>query len=558
MHSCTLSLIRIALSMKLFVYLRNIHVCLLSADALTDTAPQEQELIGDSSTAAESVVDTLDKINLQEITDAIDVDEKFLPDSLAASCSHQSNNVQTTTPVESSHSPLHSECNDIIESTCSPENCNDSSTSAPVQVSRRGRRRRIQSKSSPEIKNCSNSSNSAPVEVGRKRRCLRMVPASSRSNIAKRSRLTNVVCSICTKTFDRRIILINHLRNNHGQHACTRRTCDSTFQSAADLDDHIRVDHANERPYVCDTCCKSFSVPNSLRRHIDVAHLNSADVLPGNKKTKKQRRCQEPQVCYLCGATLNSLNTLASHIKGHLLPYSCDGCARRFRSMYELKEHGLACKTGDSQPFQCDVCGTRFTLRGNLRRHRLSHKGNSVCHVCGKSFRHKQSLDEHMKLCHQKGALWCSLCELSFHRPDRLEEHMERHAKRKINTFACSVCGRKLSTQWKLADHMVLHYGQKCETCGKEFEHRSDLKRHVHVHSEVKYSCPVVGCTEQFRIRVNMFRHAKNVHGLSREDILIKPETEENATLPDCLYANYGDDVPADVEYTVEVSDNVV
>lgn len=75
----------------------------------------------------------------------------------------------------------------------------------------------------------------------------------------------------------------------------------------------------------------------------------------------------------------------------------------------------------------------------------------------------------------------------------------------------CTLCGRGLSDKAKLADHMMIHTGEKpysCTVCNKSFRQRNHLTRHTSTHSEEKpFSCTV--CGNSFRQKTSLNQHIK-------------------------------------------------
>jgi KRAB domain-containing zinc finger protein len=54
--------------------------------------------------------------------------------------------------------------------------------------------------------------------------------------------------------------------------------------------------------------------------------------------------------------------------------------------------------SGD-MPYKCDICGKGFRHRQSLQRHTMTHTGDMPyqCDICGKGFRHRQSLQRHIR-----------------------------------------------------------------------------------------------------------------------------------------------------------------
>lgn len=89
-----------------------------------------------------------------------------------------------------------------------------------------------------------------------------------------------------------------------------------------------------------------------------------------------------------------------------------------------------------------------------LQIHHLSHSNvkSHVCSQCGKSFKMRNSLIQHMRT-HQDPSC--------------------------LPTYPCQLCGKNFRIKSRLRDHLRLHNGDKpykCGTCGKCFH---KVKQHV-------------------------------------------------------------------------------
>ena len=67
------------------------------------------------------------------------------------------------------------------------------------------------------------------------------------------------------------------------------------------------------------------------------------------------------------------------------------------------------------------------------------------CKVCGKGFKHRRSLNRHVKLHSGEKNFHCPYCSTAFARSDHLKAHIRTHNNSK--PFRCSVCQCGYSTQ---------------------------------------------------------------------------------------------------------------
>ncbi|XP_041664328.1 zinc finger protein 3-like [Cheilinus undulatus] len=112
---------------------------------------------------------------------------------------------------------------------------------------------------------------------------------------------------------------------------------------------------------------------------------------------------------------------------------------------------------------------------------------------CAPSFGGKNSLKNGG--IHSKKPFGCSECEKSFIKKSDMVKHMIVHTGEKL--FSCLVCGKSFTQRGHYKRHSVVHTGEKpfsCSTCGKRFSLVENLKKHSNIHTGVRpFSCSVCG-----------------------------------------------------------------
>ncbi|RXM99724.1 Zinc finger protein Gfi-1 [Acipenser ruthenus] len=101
------------------------------------------------------------------------------------------------------------------------------------------------------------------------------------------------------------------------------------------------------------------------------------------------------------------------------------------------------------------VFSTPHGLEVHVRR---SHSGTRpfACEICGKTFGHAVSLEQHKAV----------------HSQER--------------SFDCKICGKTFKRSSTLSTHLLIHSDTRpypCQYCGKRFHQKSDMKKHTFIHT---------------------------------------------------------------------------
>lgn len=94
------------------------------------------------------------------------------------------------------------------------------------------------------------------------------------------------------------------------------------------------------------------------------------------------------------------------------------------------------------------------------------------CLQCGKAFREKDKLDQHLRFHGREGncPLTCDICNKGFINSGALESHMKFHMDQK--TYSCIFCPESFDRLDLLKDHVAIHVTDgyfNCPTCKKRF-----------------------------------------------------------------------------------------
>ncbi|XP_010891893.1 growth factor independent 1A transcription repressor a [Esox lucius] len=167
--------------------------------------------------------------------------------------------------------------------------------------------------------------------------------------------------------------------------------------------------------------------------------------------------------------------------------------------------------------YKCVKCCKVFSTSHGLEVHvRRSHSGTRpfACGLCGKTFGHAVSLEQHKAVHSQERSFNCKICGKSFKRSSTLSTHLLIHSD--TRPYPCQYCGKRFHQKSDMKKHTFIHTGEKphkCQVCGKAFSQSSNLITHSRKHTGFKpFSCEI--CVKGFQRKVDLRRHKETQHGL--------------------------------------------
>ncbi|KAL5010066.1 hypothetical protein ScPMuIL_012371 [Solemya velum] len=147
---------------------------------------------------------------------------------------------------------------------------------------------------------------------------------------------------------------------------------------------------------------------------------------------------------------------------------------------------------------RCIHCGEGFTraslLRDHMHAHHPEHPIKYLCPKCDETFLLKSQLDKHLAL-HSPTSQVCRVCNKTFANVYRLQRHMISHDESNdLRKFKCPECGKAFKFKHHLKEHIRIHSGEKpfeCPNCGKRFSHSGSYSSHM-----TSKKCWVVGANK--------------------------------------------------------------
>ena len=157
----------------------------------------------------------------------------------------------------------------------------------------------------------------------------------------------------------------------------------------------------------------------------------------------------------------------------------------------------------------CDYCEKVFDLKEELKSHNIGKKCS--CNICSTKFCNEDDLNSHKIDKHKKIEFKCEFCGKEFEKRYILKRHLETR-----NMQACDICGLMLCNKTDINLHKKSEHKQekfKCDYCEKEFDKKYNLKRHYD--SRILQECHICGLV--FCNHVELTRHLSSTHNHSKK-----------------------------------------
>ncbi|XP_045505859.1 zinc finger protein 98-like [Colias croceus] len=308
--------------------------------------------------------------------------------------------------------------------------------------------------------------------------------------------------------------------------------CGKLFSRRATITTHKLI----HRPasFKCEHCSYCTSLKADLKEHM-YTHSNV-----------KHYKCKE------CPLSFKTASTLKHHVQVQhekTPKYPCTKCDKGYYSLFRLQTHmdghesikrenngvvvksKTSCKKKYTRSWKerwsyCARCNIQFEAKDLLVAHKKEfHKNHKrkdsgyMCEVCGKLFSRRAAITTH-KLIHRPASLKCEHCSYCTSLKSDLKKHMYTHSD--VKHYKCKECPLSFKTASTLKHHVQVNHEKTpkyfCTKCDKGYYSMSRLQSHMDAHESIKrHQCDV--CRTLFAKRTYLTKHILKQHGI----ILPKP-----------------------------------
>ncbi|XP_065226138.1 gastrula zinc finger protein XlCGF57.1-like [Planococcus citri] len=320
----------------------------------------------------------------------------------------------------------------------------------------------------------------------------------------------SLVCKICHQNISTKGSMKRHMFLHEGLKPFECANCSKSFARKRDVKSHIFSIHMpyQSRPYKCDTCRKFYSTWSHLNRHRCSATLK-------NHSTHISDRRQS-LTCNICGGHFSLRSDLKRHMLIHegVKPFKCAECGKSFRRKSHMNEHIRAYHSPyHTRPYKCDICGKRFVAQFHLNTHkRLAghYRSSKLSKFTSADVDDGVTVEERD-----------STIVLGAKKVRKLVSSKRKKNSNPSQFFVCKVCSRNYSKPAYLERHMTSHEASKpfkCAECDKSFATKCTLKQHIilmHINDQRSldpqyYYC--AHCNYRGQFKESLVYHIKRHH----------------------------------------------
>jgi hypothetical protein len=226
------------------------------------------------------------------------------------------------------------------------------------------------------------------------------------------------------------------------------------------------------------------------------------------------------KICNFCGISVSKSSWLQHYYRVHCsnARFHCDFCGKEFRVKRDLADHMKIHMNIKYRPkFPCFHCSAQFLSRSSLKTHNKTFHSDIVeqhpCDLCGKVFISRLKLQQHILVVHRKGSHPCPHCGKDFSVKYNLTKHIRKDHGEKI---PCKLCQKLVPPGRYMKIHLETHDPPKFECtyegCIKKFHSEKSLNYHIETQHEQSKSFECQTCLSLFNSKKNLSRHMSRQH----------------------------------------------
>ncbi|XP_029632943.1 uncharacterized protein LOC115208765 [Octopus sinensis] len=265
---------------------------------------------------------------------------------------------------------------------------------------------------------------------------------------------------------------------------------------------------------------------DSFHNNSNTNNNNRNKTVPLQNSSSQKSCSEELYICKYGCKTFGTFKELISHLQSHceMKDTQADFGEEEDMNRVDSLEENTENSKGDSQVlklFLCEYgCGTYFTV-DELRRHSLEVHNKPATIKNQEDRFDSESCGSNNSILKVKSPYKCSYCTKVFSIRSQLTKHIRIHTGE--TPHCCHYCGAGFANPSNLTRHIRTHTGEKpysCPSCKKAFGSSSNMKEHMKTHSKLSlYNCKF--CPQKFSLFQSFQQHMKchsNVNELTDDD----------------------------------------
>ncbi|KFM74220.1 Zinc finger protein 778, partial [Stegodyphus mimosarum] len=219
------------------------------------------------------------------------------------------------------------------------------------------------------------------------------------------------LCELCSKLFSLKRGLNQQLLTATNEELYPCEACRESFKEKVNLQDYSQI-YTGKNPHSCGICGIFCRDKQYLQKHL-LVHTADEPLTYGKPHSDKE--------------SMKSLIRKQSDEKFYKCDYKCEACNKFFKIKLCFDKH-MKFHTGVA-PNVCTICGRAFIRKNSLTLHLRTHtnenKKTYTCEICNESFGKRSLLINHIQCNHIKEKLHlCKRCGKLFKERQDLTEHL--------------------------------------------------------------------------------------------------------------------------------------